>query len=437
MTGKQVVVLIVLCIWWVMPAFAQSNTIQSGDMVEGQLKEDSMEALYTFSAGKGDTITVTLSSRQFDPLLLLIDTDGNEVTRNDDSQGSLNSVIEDFEIPADGDYSLVVTSSSGTETGKYKLTFDKVDLQVLSYGDHVQATLQQNEQDVYQFEGQQGDVISIRMESDTIDSYVSLSDENTELIADDNSNSGWDAMISAFTLPQTGIYQITASSAYGDFSADSTYTLYLDWVDASPITVNEPITATISGEPLYFTFEPQMGDTISIFVTSDGGQLDTLLNLKSEYTWYGIDDDSGYLYDPELVNMVVTTPMPHTIIVLPANDSIKGDFELVVQSQPAQEIVCDSATTLAFSNKVSQMPLRMEVGRGQKVELTFINSSGNTTNFFSYFTLNDDYIAEDYNVYDEEVWTTSVTATESGQLNIMATDYSQHMTTYQLDVRCS
>lgn len=417
-------------------AFTQSDTIQSGNSIDGQLKGDNLAVSYTFSAEQGDKISATLSSRQFDALLHIVDESDDTLISNDDSEGSLNSVIEDFEIRADGEYSIIVTSSDGNGVGAYTLSFTQIARIKLTYGDSIQSRIVDNQHGFYQFDGEKGDVISIRMTSNQIDSFLRLSDENFEIMADDNGGGGWNAMITAFTLPQTGSYEITAMPSY-DNGIDADYTLYLDLVEATSIPVNEPTTGTINGQPLYYTLETQMGDTLSVYVKSDNGLLDTLLNVKSDYTWYGLDDDSGYQYDPEILDIIISGFDTLTIVIIPSSPSIQGDFELLVRSIPATELTCNEMTTLFFSNKVTQIPFQMAVDREQSVELTYINTTDNTSELFTYFVLNGNYAGEEYNVFDDQQWTTSVTATESGQLYIIASDYSQRGTEYELEVSCS
>lgn len=417
-------------------AFAQSDTIQSGDSIDGHLTDDNLAVSYTFSAEQGDKIAATLSSRQFDALLHIIDADDDTLISNDDSEGSLNSVIEDYEIPADGEYSIVVTSSDGKGVGGYTVSFKQIDSTEMTYGDSIQANFTDSQQDFYQFEGEGGDVISIRMTSNHIDSFIRLSDENFEIMADDNGGGGWNAMITAFTLPQTGTYEIAAMPSY-DNGIDGDYMLYLDLVEATPIPVNETITGTINGQPLYYMIETQMGDTLSVYVKSDDGLLDTLLNVKSDYTWYGLDDDSGYHYDPEIINIVISNPAPLTVIVIPSSEDTQGEFELTVSVTPATELTCDAQSTLLFSNKVTQIPFWINVAIGQAIELTYTNTTNNTTDLLTYFVMNDSYLGEEYNIYDDRQWQTAVEATESGQLYIMASDYSQRGTAYELQVSCS
>ena len=78
---------------------------------------------YTFSGRRGERIQVTLESSAFDAYLMLIPPDGaGDLIENDDGpDGSTNSRI-DLTLPADGDYTIGVTSYGAGETGAYRFT---------------------------------------------------------------------------------------------------------------------------------------------------------------------------------------------------------------------------------------------------------------------------------------------------------------------------
>ncbi len=77
------------------------------------------EASYTFEGNQGQAITITLESEEFDPILLLFDSSGNEVATNDDFGGTLNSAII-LTLPADDTYTVIARSFSG-QGGDYRL----------------------------------------------------------------------------------------------------------------------------------------------------------------------------------------------------------------------------------------------------------------------------------------------------------------------------
>ncbi|MES2833782.1 MAG: pre-peptidase C-terminal domain-containing protein [Pseudomonadota bacterium] len=76
---------------------------------------------YTFSGRRGERVSLTLESSAFDAYLMMIGPDDSLVENDDGVEGSTNSRI-DVTLPADGDYTIGVTSYNAGETGAYRFT---------------------------------------------------------------------------------------------------------------------------------------------------------------------------------------------------------------------------------------------------------------------------------------------------------------------------
>lgn len=102
---------------------ATSPTIAYGDVIDQTLTPGG-EDNYTFSGNAGDTITIRYESSRLalDPYLELRSADGTLLADDDDSGGGLDAQITAFELPADGDYVIVVRTFGGRGGGAYTLT---------------------------------------------------------------------------------------------------------------------------------------------------------------------------------------------------------------------------------------------------------------------------------------------------------------------------
>lgn len=74
----------------------------------------------------GDILTASAVARDetIDPVLILLDGNGNPITVDDDGAGGIadvDAIIEDFEIPEDGDYTLVIGYAGGGSEGDVRL----------------------------------------------------------------------------------------------------------------------------------------------------------------------------------------------------------------------------------------------------------------------------------------------------------------------------
>lgn len=77
-------------------------------------------------AAAGDLLTVSAIAEEVavDPVLILLDESGNPITVDDDTAGGIDdadAIIEDFEIPEDGDYTLVIGYAGGGSDGDVRL----------------------------------------------------------------------------------------------------------------------------------------------------------------------------------------------------------------------------------------------------------------------------------------------------------------------------
>ncbi len=86
--------------------------------VEGVLAADQPFALYRFSGKAGDLMTVALQAEDgaFNPYLILMDADLNELASNDDAGARRDARIAQFRLPKDGDF-LIAATRAGSDPG--------------------------------------------------------------------------------------------------------------------------------------------------------------------------------------------------------------------------------------------------------------------------------------------------------------------------------
>lgn len=100
--------------------------------IEGQCTENNLHPLtekcqknYFFTGSKGEKVTLEMNSEEIDSLLILMNTEGVELARNDDiAPNNFNAKI-DLELPEDGRYIVSTQSSQKKELGTYTLRFSK------------------------------------------------------------------------------------------------------------------------------------------------------------------------------------------------------------------------------------------------------------------------------------------------------------------------
>lgn len=111
------------------PDFYERMTLVELNSVEGELEFGSSVSIemdygtvyrMTFDGELGQRVTITARDGLgvgVDPLLVLLDTDGNPIAGNDDGGGELDSLLRDYELPANGTFTAVISHANGGFVG--------------------------------------------------------------------------------------------------------------------------------------------------------------------------------------------------------------------------------------------------------------------------------------------------------------------------------
>jgi hypothetical protein len=104
--------------------------LQPGQTAQGEITASRFEVWYRFDGRAGQTVTIRAvrASGDLDPLIQLLDGDQTVLSENDDSEGTQNSRIAGFVLPADGPYLILVTRyqrAAGTTTGAFTLSLER------------------------------------------------------------------------------------------------------------------------------------------------------------------------------------------------------------------------------------------------------------------------------------------------------------------------
>jgi tetratricopeptide (TPR) repeat protein len=195
-----------------------------GVLKEGdeQLNDGSLYDVYPFEGQAGQSITIRLESQDFDTYLLLIDSEGQELARNDDHAGSTNSRLA-VTLPYDDNYQILTNAFSRLGRGAYHLTItettadEAVQIEALL---EVEGTLEDTDEtlsdgslyDIYIFEGQAGQAVNISLQSQEFDTYLLLLDSQDREIGRNDDSAGSTNSQLTLTIPADDIYQIVANA---------------------------------------------------------------------------------------------------------------------------------------------------------------------------------------------------------------------------------
>jgi hypothetical protein len=354
------------------------GTISIGETVEGVLEESVAE--YTFDANTGDVVTITLRSDTFDTYLLLYDAFGMELIRDDDSAGDLDSRISAYTIPTGGTYTIVVDSfghATGDEIpamGDYALTLAAAVIHPIEYTQAVAGVIEEeNPVALYRFSGSAGDLVTIVLDTDSRSLNMRLEDEYGYYLGDAYETNN---IIGPLTLPETGEYRITVDT-YDIYQVQG-YTLRVDRIVPQAITLDTKIeTSFEDASVLYYSFEGQEGDSVSVRVESDGA-VDTqiIINGPDGYEMMR-DDDGGAGFDPEIQNLILYGDGTYTVLVRPYILGDDGDITVSIEGHGMMDLD-DEAQVIRISDKNPEGVVAFDGVAGERVRLSarvLVNSS--------------------------------------------------------------
>ncbi len=364
-----------------------TSVLEYGSSVTGTISDETFEVLYTFEGRAGDTITIEMNAAEsgnLDPLLSLLNAEGEVVAENDDFDlNSTDSRIE-FELPADGTYTVVATrysGANGVSEGEFTLSLQADDTVVVQPSDDsieagttIDGTIDDDNFEVlYTFEGTAGEQVTIQLEATdgNLDPYLVLLGPDGEIVAENDdinfAQGNYNAAIEAFTLPETGTYTVVATRFNGQIGTtdgDFVLTLSETTTVATPTTASidyeETLTGTIDDTTYEYRFEFQgnRSDAVTITMNATSGDLDTYLMLEdSDGNLLDLNDDVD-LTSQDLNSAIESYSLPESgtyVIVATRFDgefgTTSGDFELILTLTDGRPL--DTAATLEYQDTVS------------------------------------------------------------------------------------
>ncbi|MEO8607561.1 MAG: clostripain-related cysteine peptidase [Chloroflexota bacterium] len=356
MPKRKILVTVLIFLFVFLPAvLAQDATsISYGDTISGRIANSKNPDFYLFDGDKGDTVNISATSDDTDVYIQLGDKDGNLLVENDDISGSdVNAALE-YQLPVSGTYLILV---GAYDTGSYELSLgsDSVPSQgssnvsdntlpSLGYGDTASGSaISIDKPVVYTFNGKAGDSVSISLSSDQVDTYLVLTDQDGNLLAenddisDSNVNShletvlpaNGDYLIGVFAY-DAGPFDLTLDSGSGNGGAPTT--------SVSDDNSNaQTASGSINSDNYYIEYpltNVKDGDTISIDATATSGDLDLYLGLFKGDTVVAENDDRDQNTTDASIQLPSAEAGDYSVVVTRygyQDGETEGDFDLSVK----------------------------------------------------------------------------------------------------------
>jgi hypothetical protein len=346
-----------------------------GQLERGVLDSTAPSRQWTFAGQRGDVLHLRAeaTSGDLDPVLRLYDAQGTLIAAGDDEQ-KLDAEVY-ATLPADGDYIAEVRRYDGpvgTTSGNYALEIDPEYRfgpapagPLLVYGDHVSGTTDnENRSDYWTFAGDQGDVITARIQFPTDDSPLlfSLHDPAGNALATGERDRG-DATVTDFALPGAGLYTLEVRRPGDAHTSYSPYLLDLALVDAprgtpaqgGMLVADHAVTGEFTEAPATHTwiFEGKAGQGVALSLVRLRGPLAVTLTLLGPdgSTVLAAASQAGSANALSTGSLELTLDGTYTLLITGDGSVLGAAYRLLLQ--PA---------TLPEAAPQTLVPLRDEVG---------------------------------------------------------------------------
>ncbi|HVO41968.1 MAG TPA: PPC domain-containing protein, partial [Aggregatilineales bacterium] len=204
------------------PAAKSDTAIKYGQKITAYFSPNS-QAVRVFDGKKGEVISIVVQAN-FSSYIQLQDSNKNIVTSDDGSGIEGNPLIDLFELPADGQYRIVLFGVNPNDAGTYSITLLKSvsgTMVAIKPGVPVTGVLQRGDKAVFSFDASAGDKVTVTVDG-KFNARISLRDERgAELAADGDGTS--QAGLMDVQLADKGTYYILVTGPTG--SEQGTFTL--------------------------------------------------------------------------------------------------------------------------------------------------------------------------------------------------------------------
>jgi len=280
------------------PQPADGGSLALGQSQTGSLKPGDSHQ-WSFAGVAGQIINLSLTSN-FDALLELRDSQGMTLAENDPTAGS-NPIINLFTLPVDDTYTVMVQSLSADEGGKYELSLKPIKIGpgggLLAADKLTQALLLPGQSDTWLFEAEADNFITVRVQSNEIDTYLELYGPDGALLSeDDDSGGGLNAALLDFPTTEAGEYRLVVRPAQADkLTASGVYDIFLtvseDLAPTGMLASGDSKTSSLNAaEQQTWIFEAEKGSFVTVKMESK--TLDTYLSLyNNSGTLLAVNDD--------------------------------------------------------------------------------------------------------------------------------------------------
>lgn len=250
---------------------------------------------YTFDGKSGDLFVVSVESDEFDALVEVFNSVGNQVGRDDDGGEGTNSLLS-YLVQDDETFTFTVGSFSGETTGAYTLNVTQSVTTVIDYDSTLTLETDGASPIFASFAGTAGDVLNIwAVSANEEDTSLNLIGSNgEEVVRDDDNGIGSNPYIRRIELPSDGLYLIRIEPWFDD-ELTGTIDVTIETTESLPLTdAPQAVTLGEEADVEIFTLEVSAGTVYRLSVLSDSQENDISVDVIGSDGWavHSLDADN-------------------------------------------------------------------------------------------------------------------------------------------------
>lgn len=383
-----------------------SGTLTNGDSRAVVLSQEGAKWHYQGRQNDYLSLTVETNDPAVDPFLSLFGPDGTLLVSDDDSHGQLNPAITEFQLPEDGRYVIRAHTISGT--GLVTLTLTGRSRPSgggpIAMGQSQNATLPPGQEHRWQFSGQVGQIVSLKLTTKDFEPFLELRNSQNTILAESGSFPGsTESTINLFALPADDTYTIITWGASATAGGDYSLSLKVTKIPpgGGPLLPDTLTQATLlPGQADTWTFEAQAGSFVTVQVRA--GSFDSYVELYNPAgDLLSQDDDSGGGLNAAILDFPISENGEYELIVKSNQaDGAGGVYEL--QLTLASELAIKGALTGGDSHRLKLAAGEQHAWLIEAVENNFLTIRTESDTLDTYLSLynsqgtllavNDDFI---------------------------------------------
>jgi hypothetical protein len=251
-------------------SYAAIQMIEYGEIVHGELDENTPRMQYRFEGQEGDNILISLTSPSFDTFLHLADSSNFDLITDDDGGDGTNSMIAGYTLPETGTYFVTARSYSELGMGEFTLQVNPIEVETLAANSTIESELS-GDTAIYAIEVTAGDIIELDVSSDDgLDTTLVMSGSNGFVVTtDDDSGEDLNPEIRNWLIEEYDTYHVIVQPV--DNTAAGNYVLTYTVHEPEAITCDTSQTLDFSPKQQHvvFSFSPEAEQEYNFIFTSD------------------------------------------------------------------------------------------------------------------------------------------------------------------------